>query len=140
MAGGDVYYASARAGQIDENSRNLPNSSATGQKICIKVLSTRFHGTVRLISAFTFVSHIEFIEWYQISLQKTSLFYSKLWPFVLIIIKSFILLYVHPLLGNIFVNKFPRRQILGKQTVVKLRNNRKSYVLHVRGDVTTVVG
>jgi hypothetical protein len=35
-----------------------------------------------------------------------------------------ILLHVHPLLGNGLVNKFPRRQILGKQSVGKLRNNR----------------
>jgi hypothetical protein len=30
------------------------------------------------------------------------------------------LLYVHPLLGNVFVNKFPQRQILDKQWVLKL--------------------
>jgi hypothetical protein len=33
-------------------------------------------------------------------------------------------LHVHPLLGNRLVNKFPRRQILGKQSVDRLRNNR----------------
>jgi hypothetical protein len=34
-----------------------------------------------------------------------------------------ILLHVHPLLGNGLVNKFPRRQYLGKQSFVRLRNN-----------------
>jgi hypothetical protein len=34
-----------------------------------------------------------------------------------------ILLHVYPLLGNGLVNKFPRRQILGKQSVAGLRNN-----------------
>jgi hypothetical protein len=33
------------------------------------------------------------------------------------------LLHVHQLLGNGLVNKFPRRQILGKQFVARLRNN-----------------
>jgi hypothetical protein len=32
-------------------------------------------------------------------------------------------LHVHSLLGNGFVNKFPQRQILGKQSVARLRNN-----------------
>jgi hypothetical protein len=54
--------------------------------------------------------------------------YSKLGPFVLIIIKSFILLYVHQLLGNELVNKFPRRQILSEQSVARSRNNRGSCV------------
>jgi hypothetical protein len=36
----------------------------------------------------------------------------------------YILLHVHPLLGNVLVNEFPRRQILGKQSVARLRNNR----------------
>jgi hypothetical protein len=36
-----------------------------------------------------------------------------------------ILLHVHPLLGNGLVNKFPRIQILGKQSVTRLCNNRK---------------
>jgi hypothetical protein len=36
------------------------------------------------------------------------------------------------------VNKFPRKQILGKQSVARLRNNEGSSVLRVRGDVTTV--
>jgi hypothetical protein len=35
-----------------------------------------------------------------------------------------ILLHVHPLLGNVLVNKFSRRPILGKQSVAMLRNNR----------------
>jgi hypothetical protein len=48
------------------------------------------------------------------------------------------LLHIHPLLVNVLVKKFPRRQILGKQSVVRLRNNRGSCVFHVRGDVTTV--
>jgi hypothetical protein len=37
----------------------------------------------------------------------------------------FTLLHVHPLLGNVLVNKFPRRQILGKQSVARLRNNKE---------------
>jgi hypothetical protein len=44
---------------------------------------------------------------------------------------SFILLHVHPLPGNELVNKFPRRQILGKQFVARLRNNRESCVYYV---------
>jgi hypothetical protein len=47
-------------------------------------------------------------------------------------------LHIHPLLGNVLVNKFPRRQILGKESVARLRNNRRSCVFRVRGDVTTV--
>jgi hypothetical protein len=44
-------------------------------------------------------------------------------------------LHVHPFLGNWLVNKFPKRLILGKQYVVRLRNNsgkRRSafYVVH----------
>jgi hypothetical protein len=35
-----------------------------------------------------------------------------------------ILLYVHPLLGNWLVNKFPRSEIFGKQSVARFRNNR----------------
>jgi hypothetical protein len=34
-----------------------------------------------------------------------------------------ILLHVHPLLDDGFVSMFPRRQILGKQSVARLRNN-----------------
>jgi hypothetical protein len=49
-----------------------------------------------------------------------------------------ILLHVHPLLGNVLLNKFPRRYILGKQSVARLRNNRGSCVFCVRDDVTTV--
>jgi hypothetical protein len=33
------------------------------------------------------------------------------------------MLHVHPLLGNGLVDKFQRRQILGKQSVARLRNN-----------------
>jgi hypothetical protein len=39
-------------------------------------------------------------------------------------IQDYILLYTHPLLGNALINKFPRRQILGKQSVARSRNNR----------------
>jgi hypothetical protein len=38
-------------------------------------------------------------------------------------VKLFILLHVHPLLGKVLVNKFLWRQILGKQSVARLRNN-----------------
>jgi hypothetical protein len=53
-------------------------------------------------------------------------------------IATIILLHVNPLLGNGLVNKFPRRQILGKQSVARLSNNKESCVFCVRGDVTTV--
>jgi hypothetical protein len=39
---------------------------------------------------------------------------------------SIVLLHVHPLLGNVLVNKFPRRQILVKESVARLRNNREA--------------
>jgi hypothetical protein len=42
---------------------------------------------------------------------------------VIVLNEVIILLHVHPLLGNGLVNKFPRRQILGKQSVARLRNN-----------------
>jgi hypothetical protein len=42
-----------------------------------------------------------------------------------------ILLHVQPLLGNVLENKFPRRQILGKQAVTRLRNNRWGCVFYV---------
>jgi hypothetical protein len=45
---------------------------------------------------------------------------------------------VNALLGNILVNKFPGRQIFGKQSVARLRNNRGSCVFRVSGGVTTV--
>jgi hypothetical protein len=48
---------------------------------------------------------------------------------------AYILLHVHPLLGNGLVNKFPRKQILGKQSVARLRNNsdnRRSVFIVVR--------
>jgi hypothetical protein len=45
--------------------------------------------------------------------------------------------HVHPLLGNVLVNKFPRRQILGKESVARSRNNRGSCVFCVHGDVTS---
>jgi hypothetical protein len=50
----------------------------------------------------------------------------------------YILLHVHPLLDNVLVKRVPRRQILGKQAVASLRNNRGSRVFSVRGDVTKV--
>jgi hypothetical protein len=52
--------------------------------------------------------------------------------------KKILLLHVHPLLGNVLVNKFPRGQILGKRSIARLRNSRGKCVFHVRGDVTTV--
>jgi hypothetical protein len=43
-----------------------------------------------------------------------------------------LLLHTHPLLGNGLVNKFPRREILGKQSIARLRNNsRKRSVFSV---------
>jgi hypothetical protein len=42
-----------------------------------------------------------------------------------------ILLHVHPLQGNVLVNKFPRRQILGKQSVARLRNKKLACVFYV---------
>jgi hypothetical protein len=51
---------------------------------------------------------------------------------------SKILLHVHTLLGNVLVNKFPRRQFLGKVSVARLRNKRGTCVFRVRGDVTLV--
>jgi hypothetical protein len=36
----------------------------------------------------------------------------------------YVLLHVYPLLGNGLVKKFPRRQILGKQSVARSRNNK----------------
>jgi hypothetical protein len=45
--------------------------------------------------------------------------------------KNLVFLHVHPLLGNVLVNKFPRRQILGKESVARLRNNRWGCVLYV---------
>jgi hypothetical protein len=41
------------------------------------------------------------------------------------------LLHVHPLTGKALVNKFPRRQILGRQSVARLRNNRGGCVFYV---------
>jgi hypothetical protein len=46
-----------------------------------------------------------------------------LW-FIIIVKIIRILLHAHPLLGSVLVNKFPRRQIVGKQSVARLRNNR----------------
>jgi hypothetical protein len=40
-----------------------------------------------------------------------------------------ILLHEHPLLGNVLLNKFPWRQILGTQSVTMLWNNRGSCVI-----------
>jgi hypothetical protein len=48
------------------------------------------------------------------------------------------MLHVHPLLGNVLVNKFPRRQILGKQSVAGVRNNVTSCGFRVCGDVTII--
>jgi hypothetical protein len=48
------------------------------------------------------------------------------------------LLHVHPLLGNVFLNKFPGRQSLAKQSVPRPRNSRGSRVSRVRREVTTV--
>jgi hypothetical protein len=39
-------------------------------------------------------------------------------------LKEGAMLHVHPYLGNGLVNKFPRRQVLGKQSVARLCNNR----------------
>jgi hypothetical protein len=38
-------------------------------------------------------------------------------------VRSIILLHVHPLLGNVLVNKSPRRPIIGEQSVAGSRNN-----------------
>jgi hypothetical protein len=42
-----------------------------------------------------------------------------------------VLLHVHPLLGNELVNEFLRRQILGKQSVARLQNNRGGCIFYV---------
>jgi hypothetical protein len=42
-----------------------------------------------------------------------------------------IMLHMHPLLGNELVNEFPRRRILGKQSVARLRNNRGGCIFSV---------
>jgi hypothetical protein len=44
---------------------------------------------------------------------------------------AFIFLHVHPLPGNVFVNKFPRRPILGKQSVARLFSNREGCVFYL---------
>jgi hypothetical protein len=41
------------------------------------------------------------------------------------------MLHVHELLGNVLVNKFSRREILGKQSVARLCNNRRGCVFYV---------
>jgi hypothetical protein len=38
---------------------------------------------------------------------------------------------LYTLLGNVLVNKFPRRQFLGKQSVARLRNNNLGCVFYV---------
>jgi hypothetical protein len=43
-----------------------------------------------------------------------------------------ILLYVQPLLANVLVRKFPRRQVICKQSIVRLRNNKGSFVFCLR--------
>jgi hypothetical protein len=65
------------------------------------------------------------------------IYYINTYLWKLLFIKI-VLLHVPPLLGNVLVNKFPRRQILGKQSVASSRNNKGSCVFRVRGDVTTV--
>jgi hypothetical protein len=44
---------------------------------------------------------------------------------------SLIFLHVYPLLGNELVKKFQRRQILGKKSVARLRNNRGGCIFYV---------
>jgi hypothetical protein len=51
-----------------------------------------------------------------------------------------LLLHVHPLLGNGLVNKFPRRQILGKQSVARSRNNRTSVYSSLLGNNQRING
>jgi hypothetical protein len=46
-------------------------------------------------------------------------------------VSLYILLHVHPLLGNELVNEFPRRQIFGKQSFARLHNNRGDCVFYV---------
>jgi hypothetical protein len=41
------------------------------------------------------------------------------------------LLLVHPLLGNVLVNKFLRREILGKQSIARLDNNGRRCIFYV---------
>jgi hypothetical protein len=41
-----------------------------------------------------------------------------------------ILLHVHPLLGKVLLKMFPRRQILGKQSVARLPNNKWDWVFY----------
>jgi hypothetical protein len=45
-----------------------------------------------------------------------------------------ILLHVHPLLGSGLAKKFPRRQILGKQSVPRSRNNRMNVYSSLLGN------
>jgi hypothetical protein len=47
---------------------------------------------------------------------------------------GYIVLYVHPLLGNGLVNKFPRRQIFGKQSVARSRNNKTNVYSSLLGN------
>jgi hypothetical protein len=47
------------------------------------------------------------------------------------IIRRIILLHVHPLLGDVLINEFPRRQLLGKQSVARLRNNKGGCIFYV---------
>jgi hypothetical protein len=49
-------------------------------------------------------------------------------------VSVYMLLHVHPLLGNGVVNKFPRRQILGKESVARSRNNRTNVYSSLLGN------
>jgi hypothetical protein len=67
------------------------------------------------------------IQWYALIPHKAYSFIMTLFlgPFDDVITKFYcILLHVHPLLGNVLVNKFLRSQIRGKQSVARLCNNR----------------
>jgi hypothetical protein len=44
------------------------------------------------------------------------------------------MLHVHPLLGNRMVNKFPLKQILGKQSIAGSRNNRTNVYSSLLGN------
>jgi hypothetical protein len=46
----------------------------------------------------------------------------------------------HPLLGNGLVNKLPRRQILGKQSVDRSRNNRTNVYSSLKGNIKRANG
>jgi hypothetical protein len=50
------------------------------------------------------------------------------------VLEGAMLLYGHPLLGNGLVNKFPRRQILGKQFVGRSHNDRTNVCSSLLGN------